>query len=144
MTFRDFVRGRMVGDLLIAIVDDDESARDATVDLVKALGFAAAGFDSAAALLGSEELHKMDCLITDVRMPGMSGLALHLELAGSEISIPTILTTAYPDERVRTQALEAGVKFYIAKPLEADELLSCILSAVGFTGRPEGEGTPGQ
>jgi FixJ family two-component response regulator len=134
----------MVSDLLIAIVDDDESARDATVDLVKALGFAAADFDSAAALLASEDLHKMDCLITDVRMPGMDGLELHLQLARSEISIPTILTTAYSDERVRTQALKAGVKFYLAKPLEADELLSCIRAAVGLTEGPEGEGSQGQ
>jgi FixJ family two-component response regulator len=144
MTFRDFVRGQMVGDLLIAIVDDDESARDATVDLVKALGFDAAGFDSAAALLRSEDLHKMDCLITDVLMPGMGGLELHLELAGSGISIPTILITAYPEERVRTQALEAGVKLYIAKPLEADELLSCILSAVDHSEGPVGKGSQGQ
>jgi FixJ family two-component response regulator len=134
----------MVGDLLIAIVDDDESARDATVDLVKALGFAAAGFDSAAALLRSEDLHKMDCLITDVRMPGMDGLALHLELTETEVSIPTILTTAYPDERVRTQALKAGVKFYLAKPLEADELLSCVRAALGRSEGPEGEGSQGQ
>ena len=144
MTFRDFVRNRMVGDVLIAIVDDDESARDAAVDLVKALGFAAAGFDTAAALLRSEDLRKMDCLITDVRMPGMGGLELHLELAESGISIPTILMTAYPDERVRTQALESGVKFYIAKPLEADELLSCIRSAVGRSEGPVGEESQGQ
>jgi DNA-binding response OmpR family regulator len=73
----------------------------------------------------------------------MDGLELHLELAGSEISTPTILTTAYPEECVRTQALKAGVKFYLAKPLEADELLSCIRAALGRSEGPEGEGSQG-
>ncbi len=144
MIFRGFVRGQRVGDLLIAIVDDDESARDATVDLVKALGFAAAEFDSAATLLGSEDLHKMDCLITDVRMPGMGGFELHRELAASGFTIPTILMTAYPEDRIRPQALGEGIKCYIAKPLEADELLSCILSAVDHSEGPVGKGSQGR
>jgi FixJ family two-component response regulator len=134
----------MVGDLLIAIVDDDESARDATVDLVKALGFAAAGFDSAAALLRSEDLHKMDCLITDVRMPRMGGFELHRELAASGFTIPTILMTAYPEDRIRPQALGEGIKCYIAKPLEADELLSRILWAVDHSEGPAGKGSQGR
>ncbi|WP_114943385.1 response regulator transcription factor [Microvirga calopogonii] len=126
----------MTDDLLIAIVDDDESAREAIVDLVKALGFAATGFASAAALLNSENLHKMDCLIADVRMPAMGGFELHRELVGLGFPIPTILMTAYPDDRVRAQALGAGVKIYLAKPLEAEELLSCIQSAIGHSGEP--------
>jgi len=115
--------------LLIAIVDDDESAREATMDLVRALGFAAVGFDTATALLSSEDLGKMECLIADVRMPGKGGLELHLELLRSGITIPTILMTAYSDEHIRVQALKAGVRFYLAKPLEADQLLACIRSA---------------
>ena len=130
----------MTGDLLIAIVDDDEPAREAIVDLVRALGFAATGFASAAALLNSEDLRKMDCLIADVRMPGMGGFELHRELAVSGLPIPTILMTAHPDDRIRAQALDAGVKFYIGKPLEADELLSCIRSAVGRSGGSEDHG----
>lgn len=128
----------MSGDWQIAIVDDDDSAREAAVDLVRALGFTASGFNSAAALLGSEELRTMDCLIADVRMPGMGGLELYLELAASDTPIPTILMSAYSDERVRTRALEAGITCCIGKPLEADHLLSCIRSALGETGRRDG------
>ncbi|MBM6594237.1 response regulator transcription factor [Microvirga pudoricolor] len=131
----------MPGVLMIAIVDDDESAREAAVDLVKALGFRASGFGSAASFLESEDLSRMDCLIADVRMPGMSGLDLHLTLAGSGVAIPTILMTAYPDEYARRQALVVGVKRYIRKPLEPEELLSCIRAAVGHAAA-SGNGDP--
>jgi FixJ family two-component response regulator len=126
----------MTGDLLIAIVDDDDLVREATVDLVRALGFAAAGFASAAELLKSEDLRQMACLITDMRMPGMSGLELYSRLAGSGTPIPTILVTAYPEDSTRLRALEAGVRYYLEKPLEADRLLACIRSAVGRDGEP--------
>ncbi|WP_262031439.1 response regulator transcription factor [Microvirga sp. Mcv34] len=133
----------MTGELLIAIVDDDDSAREAAVDLVRALGFAAVGFSSGTALLNSEDLRTMDCLIADVRMPDMGGFELHLALAGSDARIPTILMTAYPDERIRKRALAAGVRCFIEKPLEADHLLACIRSAVAGPGASEHRGPPG-
>jgi FixJ family two-component response regulator len=126
----------MTGDLLIAIVDDDDLVREATVDLVRALGFAAAGFASAAELLKSEDLRQMACLITDMRMPGMSGLELSSHLARSGTPIPTILVTAYPEDSTRIRALEAGIGYYLEKPLEATRLLACIRSAVGQRGEP--------
>jgi DNA-binding response OmpR family regulator len=64
-------------------------------------------------------------------MPGMSGLELYFQLAGSSTPIPTILMTAYPEDNVRTRALEAGVRCYLEKPLEADRLLACVRSAIG-------------
>jgi FixJ family two-component response regulator len=124
----------MTGDLLIAIVDDDDLVREATVDLVRALGFAAAGFASAAELLKSEDLRQMACLITDMRMPGMSGLELYAHLVGAGTPIPTILVTAYPEDSTRTRALEAGVRYYLEKPLEAGRLFTCVRSAVGQRG----------
>jgi FixJ family two-component response regulator len=129
----------MTGDLLIAIVDDDDLVREATVDLVRALGFAAAGFASASELLKSEDLPQMACLITDMRMPGMSGLELHAHLAGSGTPIPTILVTAYPEDSTRIRALEAGVRDYLEKPLDADQLLACVRSAVGQRGKQAGQ-----
>jgi FixJ family two-component response regulator len=121
----------MSGDLLIAIVDDDDSTREATVDLVRALGFAAAEFASAAELLRWKDLRQTACLIADMRMPGMNGLELYLRLAGSSTPIPTILVTAYPEANTRARALEAGVQCYLEKPLEADGLLACVRSALG-------------
>ena len=111
---------------LIAIVDDDESMRDTTRDLLESAGFSAVTFASAARLLKSQRLHRVSCLIADVRMPKMTGLELHQHLVASNRAIPTILMTAYPDERVRTQAMKANVVCYLAKPFETEELLNCV------------------
>ena len=111
---------------LIAIVDDDESMRDTTRDLLESAGFSAVTFASAARLLKSRRLHRISCLIADVRMPKMTGLELHQHLVASNRAIPTILMTAYPDERVRTQAMKANVVCYLAKPFETEELLNCV------------------
>ena len=115
---------------LIAIVDDDESMRDTTRDLLESAGLAAATFASAARLLKSRRLPRVACLIADVRMPKMSGLELHQRLAAANHAIPTILMTAYPDERVRAQAMKANVVCYLAKPFEAEELLNCVRRAI--------------
>jgi FixJ family two-component response regulator len=115
---------------LIAIVDDDESMRDTTRDLLESAGLSAATFASAARLLKSRRLHRVSCLIADMRMPNMTGLELHQHLAASNHPIPTILMTAYPDERVRAQAMKANVVCYLAKPFEAEELLNCVRRAI--------------
>ena len=115
---------------LIAIVDDDESMRVTTRDLLESAGFSAATFASAAGLLKSRQLHKVSCLIADMRMPKMTGLELYQHLAASNHPIPTILMTAYPDERVRAQAVKANIVCYLAKPFEAEELLNCVRRAI--------------
>lgn len=125
---------------LIAVVDDDESIRDTTKDLLDSAGLGAATFASAESFLESRRLQSISCLITDMRMPGMSGLTLYQHLVASGNPIPTILITAYPDEPVRTRALKAGVFGYLTKPFTADELLECISSAIqaGKTGATDG------
>jgi FixJ family two-component response regulator len=115
---------------LVAIVDDDESIRDTTKDLLESAGFSAAVFARAAGLLKYRRLREVSCLITDMRMPNMTGLELHQHLAASNRAIPTILMTAYPDERSRTQAMKANVVCYLIKPFAADELLACVRRAV--------------
>ena len=115
---------------LVAIVDDDESIRDTTKDLLESAGFSAAVFAHAAGLLKSRRLSQVRCLITDMRMPKMTGLELHQHLVASKRAIPTILMTAYPDERSRTQAIKANVVCYLIKPFAADELLACVRRVV--------------
>ena len=115
---------------LVAIVDDDESIRDTTKDLLESAGFSAAVFARAASLLKSRRLSQVSCLITDMRMPNMTGLELHQHLVASNRAIPTILMTAYPDERSRRQALKANVVCYLTKPFAADELLACLRRAL--------------
>ena len=115
---------------LVAIVDDDESIRETTKDLLESAGLNAAAFASAEEFLNAELLPSVSCAIADMRMPGMSGLALHEHLLASGNPILTILMTAYPDEPVRASALKAGVVAYLTKPFTDDELLGCISSAV--------------
>jgi FixJ family two-component response regulator len=115
---------------LVSIVDDDESIRDTTRDLLESAGFSAAVFADAAGLLKSRRLSLVSCLIADMRMLKMTGLELHQHLVASNRAIPTILMTAYPDERARMQAIKANVICYLIKPFAADELLACVRRAV--------------
>jgi FixJ family two-component response regulator len=115
---------------LVAIVDDDSSIRVTIQDLLESAGLNAAAFASAEDFLNSELLSGVSCAVTDVRMPGMSGLALHEHLLASGHPVPAILMTAYPDELVRARALKAGVVACLIKPFTDDELLDSIGSAV--------------
>ena len=121
----------MAKKIVISIVDDDESVREAMTRLMRSLGYSAPAFPSGESFLRSKRRRGTACLIADVQMPGMTGLELHNRLAASGKPIPTILITAYPDERVRAQALNAGVLCYLTKPFNESELLACIHSALG-------------
>ncbi len=115
---------------VISIVDDDASVREGTADLIEAMGFNAEAFPRADDFLKSSRLHSTSCLIADVRMPGMTGFDLHNHLVGSGNFIPTILVTAFPDDRDRARALQAGVICYLAKPFNEDDLSACLQSAL--------------
>jgi FixJ family two-component response regulator len=114
----------------IAIVDDDESVREAVKGLVRSIGLSAEAFASAEDFLRSPHLSRAACLVTDLNMPGMSGLDLHCHLTMVRKSIPTVLITAYPTDSVRARALSAGVICYLAKPFSEDDLLDCVRSAL--------------
>ena len=119
---------------VISIVDDDPSVREATVDLLDSMGFIAEPFERADDFLKSNRLHSTSCLISDVRMPRMTGLELHNRLVESGNVIPTILITAFPNDRDRERALQAGVKCYLTKPFKEDDLLACIRTALEYRG----------
>ena len=115
---------------LIAIVDDDESVRNAIQGLMRSVGFTAAVFSSAEDFLRSADVNRAACLVADVHMPNMSGLDLHQNLLRQGNAIPTILITAYPSDRDHARAVEAGVRCYLAKPFEEHDLLNCIRDAL--------------
>jgi FixJ family two-component response regulator len=117
---------------LISIVDDDGALRDAMKGLMRSLGFRVKTFASAEEFLKFQGLRNTACLIADVQMPRMSGPELHRQLIASGVSIPTILITAYPEDSVRTRALEAGVIAYLTKPFSKNDLLACMHSALGL------------
>ena len=116
---------------VISIVDDDRSVREGTRDLLEAMGFIAKAFERADQFLQSDRRGDTSCLIADVRMPGMTGLELHDRLTRSGHPIPTILMTAFPNDRDRARAMKAGVVCYLTKPFSEGELLACIHSALG-------------
>src|SRR6267378_4186635 len=89
----------------------------------------AEAFASAEEFLNSRKVPRTSCLIADVQMPGMTGLELHRHLVASGKTIPTILITAYPDDRVRERALGDGVVCYLTKPFDENDLLTCIRSS---------------
>ena len=111
---------------MISIVDDDSSVREATMDLLRAMGFTARVFPCAEDFLASELRHNTSCLISDMRMPGMSGLELHNRLVEAGTPIPTILITAFPNEGDKARALQAGVAGYLTKPFDETELLGVV------------------
>jgi FixJ family two-component response regulator len=115
---------------VIAVVDDDESVREAVAGLLKSFGYLAVPFERAEDFLNSSHLDHTACLIADVQMPEMTGLELQLRLVASGKPIPTILITAYPEQTARAQALQNGARCYLAKPFQDEELLSCVRSAI--------------
>jgi FixJ family two-component response regulator len=128
---------------MIAVVDDDESVREALTSLLKSLGYRTVAFQSAEEFLNSKGRHSAACVIADVQMPGMTGPELFNRLTASGEPISTILITAYPDEMVRARSLEAGVKCYLTKPFTEDDLLACLRSAVDAGGTaPNRTGRP--
>src|SRR5580704_2203429 len=115
---------------LISIVDDDESVRDALWGFLRSVGFSVNVFASAEEFLNSDQLGKADCLILDVRMPGMSGIELQRQLVSDDCKIPVIFITAYEDEGMRTQALFAGAGAFLIKPFSEEALLDAIHAAL--------------
>lgn len=115
---------------LIAIVDDDVSMREAIEGLMRSLGFDAETFSSADDFLRFSDLDRTACLVTDIHMPGMSGLDLHRRLVASGKNIPTVLITAYPNENARLRGLDPGIIGYLPKPFGEQDLLDCIRSAL--------------
>src|SRR5215831_6199901 len=120
------MRSVMTKKARIAIVDDDESIRVAMAALIQTLGFAASSFASAEEFLESPELGETSCLISDVRMPGISGLELQSRLASENRRTPIIFITAFPDPRIEERALAGGAVGFLAKPFDGQTLIQCV------------------
>ena len=115
---------------IVAVVEDDESYRVAVQRLLKSAGLAVQSFASAEAFLNSGQQHETGCLITDIRMPGMSGLELQSKLNSDHSPIPTIFITAHGDEKMRMQAMRGGAVKFLAKPFDGETLLEAVRVAL--------------
>jgi FixJ family two-component response regulator len=118
---------------IIAVVDDDDAVREATGSLVRSLGYNASTFASADEYLKSEEIRNTSCLITDVRMPGLSGLDLQNRLIARGHRFPIIFVTGHPDDIARTRAMNAGAAAFLGKPINYDRLVSYLETALKAT-----------
>ena len=114
----------------IAVVDDDESVQNALQDLLEAVGLPTRSFGSAEEFLKSGPPRNTKCLVTDIRMPGMSGLELQAKLNAEQLSIPIIFITAHGDEKMRLQAMRAGAVDFLTKPFDEQVLLDAIQAAL--------------
>jgi FixJ family two-component response regulator len=115
---------------LIAIVDDDDALRNSLEDLLQSVGFRVHGFASAEAFLRAQPAPETACLLLDVRLPGMDGLALQHHLEAMPWRLPIIFVTAYADDDVRARALAAGAVAFLSKPYREEYLLQAIEAAL--------------
>lgn len=122
-------------------MDDDESIREALCDLLMVAGLACCTFDGAPAFLAAQTARGVDCLITDVRMPGMSGLDLLERVRAGGSNLPVIVLTSVLDQSARARALELGAQAWLTKPVADDALLDQLKAAIGSDDWP---GEPGQ
>jgi FixJ family two-component response regulator len=115
---------------VISIIDDDESIRSGTMRLVRSRGFVAHAFPSATEFLHSKQLAETSCLISDIHMPEMSGIQLQATLRMRGHDIPIIFITAFPNDKIRAQALARGAVCFLDKPFEGEALLRCLDTAL--------------
>lgn len=121
----------------IAIVDDDEAVREAVEELLMVSGLACHSFAGAASFLAARKSHRFDCLVTDIRMPGMTGTDLIEHLHDQGDGLPVIVLSSVLDQQVRAHALSLGVHSWFTKPVSDERLLGAIAAAIGD--RPGGE-----
>jgi FixJ family two-component response regulator len=114
----------------ISVVDDDVSIRDSTKTLLRSAGYEVATFASAELFLDSGAIAETECLILDVRMPGMDGLELQRRLNDSSAGVPIIFITAHDDARSRRRAIDGGALDFLCKPFEANALVAAVQTAL--------------
>ena len=115
---------------LVAVIDDDESVREALPDLLGEFGFAVHTFPSAEAFLASDQIDRPDCLILDIAMPGMTGLELQQELKRRGVNKPVVFITAYSDETLHRRVVEQGAAGCLLKPFSAEALYEAVTIAL--------------
>ena len=120
----------MASEPIVHVVDDDPAVRDSLAFLLDTAGLASRTYDSPAALLAGAEALAPGCIVTDVRMPGMSGLEMIRRLSGMGVRHPVIVMTGHADVPLAIEALRAGVRDFIEKPFDDETLLASIRSAL--------------
>jgi two-component system response regulator FixJ len=119
----------MTCDTTIHVIDDDQAVLESLSLLLTMEGYSVCTYESARRFLDTIEHHPRGCVVTDMNMPGMSGLDLLIVMKEQNISIPTIVITAVCDVRLAVNAMKLGAFGFLAKPFDAGSLLASIRSA---------------
>lgn len=131
----------MASDAVVHLIDDDEGVRQAVAFLLATSGFAVRVYESAIAFLEALPSVQPGCIVTDVRMPGMDGLALQRELKDRDILLPVVVMTGHGDVPLAVEAMKAGAVDFIEKPFNDEALLSAIRVALERHGSDARRGT---
>jgi FixJ family two-component response regulator len=122
------------GRLLVAIVDDEEPVRKALRRLFLSVGIDVETYASGDEFLESVKTQRPDCVVLDLRLPGMTGLDVQEHLARMGARLPTVIMTGHDQPGVAERALAAGASAYLEKPLDEQSLLSAVMAAVREAG----------
>ena len=124
----------VAGPIKITIVDDDESVREGLSRLLSSVGFVVNTFASAEEYLSYDPPRRADCLLLDVRMPGMGGIELERQLLANHSEIPVVFITAHEEEIAPGQALDGHARTVLIKPFSEEALLNAINNVLGIGG----------
>lgn len=113
----------------VSVVEDDESLRLALVGLIRSMGYAARGFASAEEYLALQD-GRCACVVTDLHLPGISGIEMMLKLREMGYLVPAIMITARAEQTIEARAVAAGALCVLRKPFEAEALLDCLQRAL--------------
>ena len=115
---------------MVAVVDDDEAVRISLVRLLAVAGYDARAFDTGMALLEAPEASEADCVVTDLQLPGVSGLELQKALVARGLNVPMVFVTAFGTVPVSVEAMRGGAVDFLEKPADPASLLDAVERAV--------------
>jgi two-component system response regulator FixJ len=130
----------MTANGIVHIVDDDDAVRQSLAFLLSSAGLPVRLYDSAATFLAGLSTPQDGCLITDVRMPGMSGIDLLKALREKACSMPAIVITGHGDVPLAVEAMKAGAVDFIEKPFEEEAILTAVRRALEQGSAENGDG----
>lgn len=120
----------VVESTLISIIDDDDSLRAALVGLVRSLGYRASGFANAEDFLAADQAGASAAIVTDIQMPGISGIELKERLTADGCAAPVIMITARAEPGLQERAFASGALCVLKKPFAAEALIDCLERAL--------------
>jgi two-component system, LuxR family, response regulator FixJ len=117
-------------DPVIHVIDDDDAARESLEFLIRSANLSVTAYDSATAFLRALPQIPYGCIITDVRMPGLSGIELLRHLKDAGIKLPVIVVTGHGDVPIAVEAMKLGAVDFFEKPFDGDKMVAAVQSAL--------------